>query len=114
MATKAKHAEVIARPPKFLPPPIAPAAAENAQTKSVSKKGKPKGKAPAAPAPKAGATKDRGAMLDGRDVNKAGKLNKEEFILRQSDPESAAKNLVKFDKDKSGDDDRGEYLNSGK
>ena len=114
VATKAEHAEVIARLTKFLPPPIAPATAKNAQTKVVSKKGKPKWKAPAAPAPKAGATEDRGAMFDGHDINKDGKLNKEEFMLRQSDPESAAKNFVKFDKDKSGDVNRDEYVNSGK
>jgi Ca2+-binding EF-hand superfamily protein len=53
-------------------------------------------------------------MFDGRDLNKDGKLNKEEFMLRQSDPEQAAKNFVKFDKDKSGDVDRQEYVGSGK
>jgi hypothetical protein len=35
-------------------------------------------------------------------------------MVRQSDPESAAKNFVKFDKDKSGDVNRDEYVNSGK
>ena len=38
----------------------------------------------------------------------------EEFMVRQSDPESAAKNFVKFDKDKSGDVNREEYVTSGK
>jgi arylsulfatase A-like enzyme len=111
VATKDENAEVIARLTKFLPPPIAPATAEN----TAGPKGK-KGKTKPAenPAPKTGATKDRGAMFDGRDANKDGKLNKEEFMLRQSDPEQAAKNFVKFDKDKSGDVDRQEYVGSGK
>jgi arylsulfatase A-like enzyme len=114
VAAKAEHGEVIARLTKFLPPPIAPATAENTAAKAKGKKGKAKGKAPETPAPKAGATKDRGAMFDGRDANKDGKLNKEEFMLRQSDPEQAAKNFVKFDKDQSGDVDREEYVKSGK
>jgi Ca2+-binding EF-hand superfamily protein len=53
-------------------------------------------------------------MFDGRDANKDGKLNKEEFMLHQKDPEQAAQNFVKFDKDKSGDVDRQEYVTSGK
>jgi iduronate 2-sulfatase len=111
VATKDENAEVIARLTKFLPPPIAPATAEN----TAGPKGK-KGKTKPAenPAPKTGATKDRGAMFDGRDMNKDGKLNKEEFMLHQKDPEQAAQNFVKFDKDKSGDVDRQEYVNSGK
>jgi arylsulfatase A-like enzyme len=112
VATKDEHAEVIARLTKFLPPPIAPATEKNTAA-AAGKKGK-KGKTPEAPAPKAGATKDRGAMFDGRDLNKDGKLNKEEFMLHQKDPEQAAQNFVKFDKDKSGDVDRQEYVTSGK
>ena len=109
VAAKPEHAEVITRLSKFLPPPIAPATAENTAGKSKGKKGK----APEATAPKAG-TKDRGAMFDGRDLNKDGKLNKEEFMLHQKDPEQAAKNFVNFDKDKSGDVNREEYVKSGK
>jgi iduronate 2-sulfatase len=112
VATKAEHAEIITRLSKFLPPPIAPATDKNTAA-PAGKKGK-KGKAPEAPAPKAGVTKDRGAMFDGRDLNKDGKLNKEEFMLHQKDPEQAAKNFVKFDKDLSGDVNRDEYVNSGK
>jgi iduronate 2-sulfatase len=110
VATKAEHAEVIARLSKFIPAPIAPATPENTEAKVGSGK---KGKAATQPAPKAG-TKDRGAMFDGRDMNKDGKLNKEEFMIRQADPEQAAKNFVRFDKDKSGDVNREEYVNSGK
>ena len=115
VATKAEHAEIIARLSKFLPAPIAPATPENTEAKTKSKKEKAKDgkKAPEAPTPKAG-TKDRGAMFDGRDMNKDGKLNKEEFMIRQADPEQAAKNFVRFDKDKSGDVNRDEYVNSGK
>jgi iduronate 2-sulfatase len=113
VATKAEHAEVIARLTKFLPPPIAPATAENTGA-TKGKKGKAKAKSAEAPAPKAGTTKDRGAMFDGRDANKDGKLNKEEFMLNQKEPAQAALNFVKFDKDKSGDVDRQEYVGSGK
>ena len=111
VAAKAEHAEVIAHLSKFLPPPIAPATAQNTAA-PAGKMGKA-GKGPEAPAPKAG-TKDRGAMFDGRDLNKDGKLNKEEFMLHQKDPEQAAKNFVNFDKDKSGDVNREEYVKSGK
>jgi choline-sulfatase len=110
VADKAEHAEVIARLGKHLPPPIAPATAENTEAKA--EKGK-KAKAAAKVDPKAG-TRDRGAMFDGRDTNKDGKLNKEEFMLRQGNPEQAAKNFVSFDKDKSGDVSRDEYVNQGK
>ena len=78
----------------------------------AGKKGKA-GKGAAKGDPKAG-TRDRGAMFDGRDLNKDGKLNKEEFMLLQKDPEQAAKNFVKFDKDLSGDVNREEYVKSGK
>ncbi len=110
VAAKAEHAEVIARLTKFLPPPIAPSTAQN--TESNAGKGK-KGKGAAKGDPKAG-TRDRGAMFDARDANKDGKLNKEEFMVRQPDPEQAALNFVRFDKDKSGDVDRQEYVGSGK
>ena len=111
VATKPEHAEVIARLSKFLPPPIAPATAQNTAA-PAGKKGKA-GKGAAKGDPKAG-TRDRGAMFDGRDLNKDGKLNKEEFMLLQKDPEQAAKNFVKFDKDLSGDVNREEYVKSGK
>ena len=115
VATKAEHAELIARLSKFIPAPIAPATPENTEAKVGSgKKGKAKGKTPEPSAPKAGDNKDRGAMFDGRDINKDGKLNKEEFMLHQKDPEQAAKNFVKFDKDKTGDVNREEYITSGK
>jgi Ca2+-binding EF-hand superfamily protein len=35
-------------------------------------------------------------------------------MLHQKEPEQAAQNFVKFDKDKSGDVNRDEYVNSGK
>jgi choline-sulfatase len=115
MATKAEHTEVIARLSQFLPPPIAPASSKNTEANDgKGKKGKAKGKTQESSAPKAGDNKDRGAMFDGRDINKDGKLNKEEFMLHQKDPEQAAKNFVKFDKDKTGDVNREEYITSGK
>ena len=115
VATKAEHAELIARLSKFIPAPIAPATPENTEANDgKGKKGKAKGKTQESSAPKAGDNKDRGAMFDGRDINKDGKLNKEEFMLHQKDPEQAAKNFVKFDKDKTGDVNREEYITSGK
>lgn len=111
VATKPEHAEVIARLSKFLPPPIAPATDKNTAA-PAGKKGKA-GKGGTKGDPKAG-TRDRGAMFDGRDLNKDGKLNKEEFMLNQRDPEQAAKNFVSFDKDKSGDVNRDEYVKAGK
>ena len=104
-----EHAEVIAKLSKFLPPPIEPATPENTETKKKGgKKAKAAASAPAAPG------KDRGAMFDGRDANKDGRLNKEEFLTRQADPEQAAKNFIKFDKDKSGDVSRDEYVGQGR
>jgi len=108
VAAKPEHAEVIARLTKFLPPPIAPATASNSEGPK-----KEQGKS-ADPSPPKGGTKDRGAMFDGRDANKDGKLTKEEFVARQSEPEQAAKNFVKFDKDQSGDVSKEEYVNQGR
>ena len=110
VAAKSENAEVIAKLSKFLPPPIAPATAENTAAKNKGKKGKdvPKKADPQA------ATRDRGAMFDGRDKNKDGRLNREEFMLNQREPEQAAKNFIKFDKDKSGDVNREEFVGQGR
>jgi iduronate 2-sulfatase len=80
VATKPEHAEVIARLSKFLPPPIAPATAQNTAA-PAGKKGKA-GKGAAKGDPKAG-TRDRGAMFDGRDLNKDGKRRREPRGIRQ-------------------------------
>jgi hypothetical protein len=88
--------------------------AKTGKSKKYKAKAKAKAKAAEPVAPKAGDNKDRGALFDGRDTNKDGKLNKEEFLIRQSDTEQAAKNFVEFDKDKSGDVNREEYVTSGK
>lgn len=106
VAAKPEHTETIARLTKFLPPPI-PAATATAG------EGAKKGKTAEPTAPKGGA-KDRGAMFDSRDLNKDGKLNQEEFMLNQRDPAQAAKNFVNFDKDKSGDVSKEEYVNLGR
>ena len=98
------YAEVIARLTKFLPPPIAP-------TTAASDEGTRKGKAAD---PAKGGARDRGAMFDSRDLNKDGKLNQTEFMLNQRDPAQAAKNFVNFDKDKSGDVSKEEYVNLGR
>jgi iduronate 2-sulfatase len=107
VAAKSENAEVIAKLSKFLPPPIAPATAENTAAKNKGKGGKKKADPQAA-------TRDRGAMFDGRDKNKDGRLNREEFMLNQREPEQAAKNFIKFDKDKSGDVNREEFVGQGR
>jgi choline-sulfatase len=113
VATKAEHAEVIARLSKHLPPPIAPATAENTADKaSKSKKAKAKAAEPAAP--KAADANDRGPMFDRRDVNKDGKLSKEEFMDKQKDPAQAAENYLKFDKDKDSFLTKEEFVKMGK
>ncbi|MEY2820569.1 MAG: hypothetical protein RL105_141 [Verrucomicrobiota bacterium] len=107
VAAKSENAEVIAKLSKFLPPPIAPATAENTAAKNKGKGGKKKADPQAA-------TRDRGAMFDGRDKNKDGRLNREEFMLNQREPEQAAQNFIKFDKDKSGDVNREEFVGQGR
>lgn len=114
VATKAEHAEVIARLSKHLPPPIAPATDQNTAAPEGKKGKKAKAKVAEPVAPKAAAPKDRGAMFDGRDLNKDGKLNKEEFMSKQGDPGSAALNFVKFDQDKDTFLTKEEFVKMGK
>lgn len=116
LAAKPENGEVVARLSKFLPPPIAPATAENTIPKAgKGKKGKGKAEEAApAPAAAADASKDRGPMFDRRDVNKDGKLSKEEFMDKQKDPAHAAENFVKFDKDKDGSLTKEEFVKMGK
>ena len=115
MATKAEHAEVIARLSKHLPPPIAPATAQNTEDKTgKSKKDKAKAKAAEPVAPKAEEVKDRGPMFDRRDLNKDGKLSKEEYMDKQKDPAHAAENYIKFDKDKDTFLTKEEFVKMGK
>jgi len=97
VANRPEHAEVIARLSKHLPPPIAAA-----QTPS------PAGKAAAKPA-----SADRATMFERRDVNKDGKLTKEEFMAKQSNPEQAAKNFPRFDKDHDGELSKEEFVRMG-
>ena len=111
VATKAEHAEVIARLSKHLPPPIAPATAENTADKTSKNK---KAKAAEPAAPKAADPNDRGPMFDRRDVNKDGKLSKEEFMDKQKDPAQAAENYIKFDKDKDSFLTKEEFVKMGK
>jgi hypothetical protein len=115
VATKAENAEVVARLSKHLPPPIAPATPENTEAKAKGKKGKAAGaETPTAPDAAADPAKERGAMFERRDVNKDGKLSKEEFMDKQKDPEHAAQNFTKFDKDRSGDLSKEEFVKMGK
>ena len=114
VATKAENAEVVARLSKHLPPPIAPATTENTEAKAKGKKGKAAAEAPTTPDAAADPAKERGAMFERRDVNKDGKLSKEEFMDKQKDPEHAAQNFTKFDKDRSGDLSKEEFVKMGK
>lgn len=68
-------------------------------------------------APKAKAKKpaqDRGKMFDQRDKNHDGQLTKDEFLLRQPDPDEAPKRFPKFDTDGSGTLSRDEFIKGGK
>ena len=126
LATKPENKEVIERLSKFLPPPI-PAADPNAVKIAKGKKNiidldakkkdedatAPKVTPPAKTAAADPAT-DRVAMFERRDVNKDGKLTKEEFMAKQKDPEQAAKNFVKMDKDNTGDLSKEEFVKMGK
>jgi hypothetical protein len=121
LAKKPENQEVIARLSKFLPPPI-PAADPNAKKiakgkKNIvdiaAKKNDEDATAPKIVAP-ADAAKDRGPMFDRRDINKDGKLSKEEFMDKQKDPAHAAENFTKFDKDKDGFLTKEEFVKMGK
>jgi iduronate 2-sulfatase len=123
LAKKPENQEVIARLSKFLPPPI-PAADPNAKKIAKGKKNivdiaakkndedatAPKIAAPAT----ADASKDRVGMFTRRDVNKDGKLSKEEYMDKQKDPAHAAENYIKFDKDKDGFLTKEEFVKMGK
>ncbi len=121
LANKPENKEVIERLSKFLPPPI-PAADPNAKKIAKGKKNlvdiEAKNKDEDATAPKIVAPteqhQDRNAMFDRRDVNKDGKLSREEFMDKQKDPVHAAENFTKFDKDKDGFLTREEFVKMGK
>ena len=57
---------------------------------------------------------DRGAMFDGRDKDKDGKLTRDEFLAKQPDPDEAPKRFPKFDKNGDGVLDREEFIRGGK
>ena len=122
LAKKPENKEVIARLSKFLPPPI-PAADPHAKKISKGKKNvidvdaKKKDEDATAPkisTPKGEEPKDRGPMFDRRDVNKDGKLSKEEYMDKQKDPTHAAENYIKFDKDKDTFLTKEEFVKMGK
>lgn len=122
LASKPENQAIIEHLSKFLPPPI-PAADPNAKKIAKGKKNlidvdaknhDEDVTAPTVTEPKPNATKDRGAMFDRRDVNKDGKLSKDEFMAGQKDPKQAAENFIKFDKDHDGFLSREEFINMGK
>ncbi|NBV22762.1 MAG: hypothetical protein EBS05_12715 [Proteobacteria bacterium] len=86
------------------------------------KTNKVKKKAAAAPAPAPTANPaapadpilaERAAKFDKLDKDRKGKLTREEYISRQSDPEAAATRFDKFDVNKDGIVTREEYINYG-
>lgn len=64
-------------------------------------------------APSAKPKLDRGAMFDGRDQDRDGKLSREEFLKNQPDPDEAPKRFPKFDKNSDGFLSRDEFVNTG-
>ncbi len=140
IASKPEHKAVVEELSQFLPPPIPPASggAPIPSTKGGKKGNKgskveaglqpaavPTGSSTPAPASPSASTPphvpgaedvaaQRGASFDKRDLDKNGKLTKEEFMAKQKDPEHAAQNFLRFDKDKSGDINREEYIKMGK
>ena len=53
-------------------------------------------------------------MFERRDVNKDGKLSKDEYMSKQKDPAHAAENFGKFDHDKNGELTKDEFVKMGK
>jgi len=55
----------------------------------------------------------RAALFEKKDVNRDGKLTREEFLANQPDPEEAPKRFERFDANKDGVLSRDEFLNQG-
>ncbi len=68
---------------------------------------------PAAPEPKK-SKQDRNAMFDSRDLDKDGRLTREEFLARQPDPDAAPARFLTFDANRDGTLSREEFVTSGK
>ena len=64
-------------------------------------------------APVDGTFAERVAKFDRLDTEKHGKLTREEYMARQSDPEAAAKRFDKFDANRDGFVTREEYIANG-
>ena len=65
--------------------------------------------------PKSGKSKlDRSAMFKKRDTDGDGHLSKDEFLLKQPDPDEAPKRFLRFDKNGDGRLSHDEYVNSSK
>lgn len=56
---------------------------------------------------------DRGALFELKDKNQDGKLDREEFLANQSDPEAAKGRFLKWDVDKDGGLSREEFVSMG-
>ena len=59
------------------------------------------------------AVAERAAKFDRLDKDKRGRLTREEYRSRQSDPEAAAKRFEKFDTNRDGFVTRDEFINNG-
>lgn len=129
LANLPENKEIIGKLSKFLPAPIP---AENPNAVKIPKAKKTlidfdaKNKDEDAPAKTSASVpqkqeqtvedknKERVEGFEKRDLNKDGKLSKEEFMVKQKDAEHAAQNFIKWDKDKSGDISKEEYVNMSK
>ena len=75
---------------------------------------KPQFRANAPNGEKAKPKQDRVAMFKSRDKDQDGKLNREEFLANQPDPDEAPKRFPKFDANHDGFLSQEEFVNSGK
>ena len=69
--------------------------------------------APAAKQPDAKPKQDRKAMFDSKDKNKDGKLTREEFLAKQTDPDKGPARFSQLDANKDGVLSRDEFVTSG-
>ena len=67
----------------------------------------------ASPATSAKPKSDRNALFDSKDKNRDGKLTREEFLAKQSDPDEATKRFPRFDANQDGVLSRTEFVTQG-
>jgi iduronate 2-sulfatase len=60
-----------------------------------------------------GASRDRNTMFDRRDMNRDGKLSREEFLANQTEADKAPARFTKMDRDEDGSLSREEFVGTG-